>query len=259
MATATSGEEEDNTYHRGSSGAREWIKAILDLAENEHAILSNMLRSLNPPSSNATIASTFSRLIHPILRHFSTTMSTVHALIKQDLSSQMIFIFDLIATLSELVMRWNGVIVNPAGKANEESGGLEGGAHALQDQLQALRSTAVNIFPVFLNDLKGIPKQRETEVPSVSINEITYMGLSFMKEACEYADTIAPLLATLGAGNWIMSGSMATTTAQSAGMSEPSVMFSQFICDTLSTTIAALDGMCLGTRAWHCNLKRYIC
>lgn len=173
MTAAFAAEEDEGWYQRGSADIREWIKAILDMAENEHAILSNLLRALSPPSSAATIASTFSRLLRPILRHFNHVVGTLHAHIRKHVSRYTPFAFDLIGALSDLRLRWDAVIVKAAGKDGEEGSGAtgrggsgDGDAFALGQQLQALRSSTMNVFISFLADVQDIPRQREGEVPS---------------------------------------------------------------------------------------------
>ncbi|PWN30121.1 hypothetical protein BDZ90DRAFT_229148 [Jaminaea rosea] len=238
--------EDEGAYQRGSAGAKEWLAAILDLAENEHAILTNLLRGLTPPSSSSTIASTFSRLLRPVLRHFTATVTALQSHVRRNMSTHTLFSLDLIGALSDAQMRWNSVIVNAAGKGgggNEDgiaSSSDGSGAHALGEQLQSLRTSTMNVFIGFLNDVQSLPRQRESEVPSTNINEITYLCLTFLRQMCDYADVVAPLLATLGAGNWMMSSNTAPVLSLSINPGDQRGILSQYLCDTLATVLEAL-------------------
>lgn len=160
--------EEEETYQRGSSGAREWMQSMLDMAENELAILTNLLRGLQPPSSSNTISSTFARMLKPMLRHFHLTMAAAHGHIRQHISTHTLFALDLIAVLTQFQSRWDNVVVrgssrNPGdGEADMDNGSVQ----TLSEHLQSLRSSMINVFPTLLNDLQAIPRMRSGEVPS---------------------------------------------------------------------------------------------
>lgn len=253
MAAAFGAQEDEGAYYRGAAGTRDWLKALLDVAENEHVILSSLLRGLNPPSSNSTIASTFSRLLRPLLKHFSATLSALHAHIRRNLNTHTLFAFDLIGSLSDLQARWELVVVKASGKSSATSANntedasasaSETSAHALGEHLRALRSTMMKVFPTFLTDIQALPRQREAEVPSTTINEISYLGLAFIRQTCEYGDVVAPLLASLGAGNWFNDSGAGTAPVLSLSHNagEQSRILSQYLCDTLSVVLTALEG-----------------
>lgn len=254
MAAAFGAQEDEGAYYRGAAGIRDWLKTLLDMAENEHVILSSLLRGLEPPSSNSTIASTFSRLLRPLLKHFTTIASTLHVHIRNSLDTHTLFAFDLIGVMSDLQTRWEMVIVRASGKGGggggpedpSQTSSADGtpAAHALNEQLRSLRGTMIKVFPTFLNDIRNLPRQREGEVPSTTINEISYLGLAFIRQTCEYADVVAPLLATLGAGNWMMSSNTAPVLSLSINQGEQKSLLGQYLCDTLSAVLSALDGEC---------------
>lgn len=57
---------------------------------------------------------------------------------------------------------------------------------------------------------------------------------------CEYADVVAPLLSTLGAGNWMMSSNTAPVLSLSINPGDQRGILSQYLCDTLATVLEAL-------------------
>ncbi|CAO1620193.1 unnamed protein product [Jaminaea pallidilutea] len=232
--------EEEETYQRGSSGAREWMQSMLDMAENELAILTNLLRGLQPPSSSNTISSTFARMLKPMLRHFHLTIAAAHGHIRQHISTHTLFALDLIAVLTQFQSRWDNVVVrgssrNPGdGEADMDNGSVQ----ALSEHLQSLRSSMINVFPTLLNDLQAIPRMRSGEVPSTHTNEITYAGVSLIRSMIDYSDIVPSLLSLLGAGNWKMGGSSAPVLSLSG---DSKAILSQYLCDALATTLEALQ------------------
>ncbi|CAO1619266.1 unnamed protein product [Sympodiomycopsis kandeliae] len=246
MASAfeASQEEEGGGYLRGGAGIRDWMKSILDMSENEHVILTSLLRGLNPPSSNSTISSTFSRLLKLLLKDFNTTLNQLHNQIKANLNTHTLFAFDLSGSMSDLYARWEVVIVKASGKSQQhedENSSSGGGVYVLNEQLKMVKSTMTQVFSTFLDEIKALPRQRQGEVPSTSINEINYLGLAFIRQTCEYGDVIAPLLSSLGKGNWNSSSNAAPVLSVAIHQSEQSSILNQYLCDTLSTILDALQ------------------
>jgi exocyst complex protein 7 len=89
--------------------------------------------------------------------------------------------------------------------------------------------------------VNAMPHHREGEVPSTSINEITYSSLNFMRQICEYADVVGPLLTTLGVGNWA-TGPNGGAPILSLGLEgEEESILGQYLADVLSALLNALE------------------
>lgn len=163
-------DDEDVGYARGNAGLGEWISSTLDMAENEYGVVSSLLNSLDPPSSLSTIQSTFARLLRAPLRDFQQTVQALHQEVRRHMSlstSHTFFAFDIVAALSIAAPRWESIVVN--GCAGHTGGGSEEkatNANALPEALQAVRGTAMQVFPTFIQSVNAMPQQREGEVPS---------------------------------------------------------------------------------------------
>lgn len=213
--------------------------------QSEYAILENFLKSLNPPSSQTTIHSTFSRLLRAPLRSFTSTLSDVHGEIRRNATTtHSLFAFDIIGELTNASPRWDEVIVsNCARQADPSSSGSQHEAslvHALSQSLIAVRGTAMEIFPSYIAGINAMPQQREGEVPSTGVNEVTYSCLNFMRQLCDYADVVGPLLSSLGAGMWMM-GSDRAPVLSLAIDSESQSILSQYLADVLAALLNALE------------------
>lgn len=243
MTAAWHQAEEESNYARGSSGLAAWISATLDFAESEFGILSDLLQSLHPPSSQSTLHSTFSRLLRTPLRSFADTLTGLLTEVRRSSSTtHNFFVFDIIGVLTNATMRWDAVIVANCSRQQEMGNSQHEitQIHALTENLAATRSVAIEIFPTFIAGINAMPQQREGEVPSTTINEITYSSLNFMRQLCEYADVVAPLLSTLGAGMWMMGSERAPVLSLSIE-SESQGILSQYLTDVLAALLNALE------------------
>lgn len=149
------------------------------------------------------------------------------------------FTFDIIGCLSNAVHQWESVVIGNCPRQesthqHQETTPL----NALTENLISFKGTAMQIFPTFIQEVNAMPQQREGEVPSTAINEITYSSLSFMRHLCEYADVVGPLLNTLGVGNWMMGSGGAPVL--SLGLDGDSIL-SQYLCDVLAALLNALE------------------
>jgi exocyst complex protein 7 len=238
-------EDDDGGYSRGSAGLSNWINATLDMAENEYSILEELLQSLSPPSSTTTIHSTYARLLRSPLRSFTATLTALQMQIRQSTSTQhTFFAFDVIGALSNASPRWDAVVVANCARQQGAGGGDAGqeqtAVHALSESLVSTRGMAMEIFPTFIASINAMPQQREGEVPSTTINEITYSSLNFMRQLCEYADVAAPLLTSLGAGMWMMGSDRAPVLSLGID-SETQSILSQYLADVLAALLNALE------------------
>ena len=204
-------------------------------------MLTDMLESLSPPSSTSTIHSTYTRLLRTPLRSFSTTLANLHTEVRRNSSSMhSFFAFDVIGALNNASPRWESVIVANCTRQESHHHHEHTPLHALVENLSSIRGTAMQIFPTYIQEVNAMPQQREGEVPSTTINEITYSSLNFMRHLCDYADVVGPLLTTLGPGNWMM-GSGGAPVLSLGLEGETDSILSQYLADVLAALLNALE------------------
>jgi exocyst complex component 7 len=136
--------------------------------------------------------------------------------------------------------RWDNIMLTCAGKGRE-SGRDEGADGAIMTEtILSIRGTLMQVFPKFIEDIRIMPGMREGEVPSTTVNEITYSGLKFIKQLVDYRDVVSPLLQTLGAGNWMMSRGTAPVLSLGFEGEEEGILTS-YLNDVLATVLSALE------------------
>jgi len=132
-------------------------------------------------------------------------------------------------------------MLTSAGKGRE-SGRDEGADGAIMTEtILSIRGTLMQVFPKFIEDIRVMPGMREGEVPSTTVNEISYSGLKFIKQLVDYGDVVSPLLQTLGNGNWMMAGNKAPVLSLGFDGEEEGIL-TTYLNDVLATVLSALEG-----------------
>lgn len=103
------------------------------------------MTELAPLSSQSVLTSTFSKLLSPLISLFTSTLSSINALIKRSINKYTFLALAAYASLSQLQGRWNDLIGKRAGRAENE----------LKDGLHSLRAVCLRSFPEFLADIRA--------------------------------------------------------------------------------------------------------
>ena len=224
MVTQDDDEEHSSNYRRGEAGVVELFEAYYGMLDNEYRILQGLVSSAELDKETLLLASTFSQLVSASLAGLIESLSTIQSHARRHLATHTSFLLDLIGALSGIILtgRWDVLIrsmedspeaplhsSSPIEKADLDLNAGFVPATELLEIYSKLKNTAIGIFPRFIEDVKAIPARKAAEVPSTSVNEITYLGLQFVRQITEYSDVASPLLQTLGNGNWMMSSGVA--------------------------------------------------
>lgn len=226
MAMANHDDDGDHhaSYRRGESGAVELFEAYYGMLDNEYRILQALISSAELGKETLLLASTFSQLVSASLAALIESLSTTSSHIRRHLGTHTSFLFDLIGAMSGIILtgRWDVLVrsmedapdaplysSSPIDKADLDINAGFAPASELLEIYSKLKNTAIGIFPRFIEDVKSIPTRKVAEVPSTSVNEITYLGLQFIRQVIDYSDIVSPLLHTLGNGNWMMASGVA--------------------------------------------------
>ncbi|EPQ31833.1 uncharacterized protein PFL1_00032 [Pseudozyma flocculosa PF-1] len=245
------------TYRRGDADPAGTVSAYCGMLENDYRILQSLLSDAGLQKEALLSIATFSHLASAPLRTLVENLGSVHSHVRRHLSTHTFFLFDLIGGLSTAILsgRWDALVRqmdDPSGgmlrsaytinKSDLDVGAGVAAANEVLDLYNKFKNMAMGVFPRFVEDIKAIPQRRAAEVPSTSVNEITYMALQFVRQIVEYSDVVGPLLQTLGPGSWMMSSSAAPVL--SLGLDDdPSkrTIVGEYLNDVLAVTLGALE------------------
>ncbi|KIS70687.1 uncharacterized protein UMAG_01845 [Mycosarcoma maydis] len=224
MVTQDDDFDSHSNYRRGQAGAVELFEAYYGMLDNDYRILQGLMTSAELDKQTLLLASTFSQLASQPLTALIESLGTVQSHVRRHLATHTSFLLDLIGALSGIVLtgRWDVLLramedspeaplhsTSPIDRAELDLNTGFAPAAEVLEIYSKLKNTAIGIFPRFIEDVKAIPARKVSEVPSTSVNEITYLGLQFIRQITEYSDVVSPLLHTLGNGNWMMSSGVA--------------------------------------------------
>lgn len=257
MVTHDDDGDHSSNYRRGEAGAVELFEAYYGMLDNEYRMLQGLMSSSELDKETLLLASAFAQLASAPLTGLIESLSTVQSHIRRHLATHTSFLLDLISALSGVILtgRWDVLIRAmedspeaplyssvPIDKADLDLNAGFAPATELLEIYSKLKNTAIGIFPRFIEDVKAIPARKAAEVPSTSVNEITYMGLQFVRQITEYSDVVSPLLQTLGNGNWMMSSGVAPVL--SLGLdSDPSrqTIVGDYLNDVVAVVLTSLE------------------
>lgn len=224
MANHDDDEDHHSGYRRGEAGAVELFEAYYGMLDNEYRILQALMVSAELGKETLLLASTFSQLASASLSALIESLGSISSHVRRHLGTHTSFLLDLIGAMSGIILtgRWEVLVRSmedtpeaplyssfPIDKADLDITVGFAPASELLEIYSKLKNTAIGIFPRFIEDIKAIPTRKVAEVPSTSVNEITYLGLQFVRQVTEYSDIVSPLLHTLGNGNWMMASGVA--------------------------------------------------
>lgn len=105
----------------------------------------DLLLELAPLPTQSLLAMTFTTLITPLVNLFTTTLSSLGALIKRSLHKYTFLALSAYASLSSLQARWDDIMCRRSGRKENE----------LKDGLHSMRAACLRSFPEFLADLRA--------------------------------------------------------------------------------------------------------
>ncbi|SNX83029.1 related to Exocyst complex component Exo70 [Melanopsichium pennsylvanicum] len=257
MVTYDDDEDHSSAYRRGEAGAVEMFEAYYGMLDNEYRILQGLVSSTELDKESLLLASAFSQLVSASLTGLIESLSTIQSHVRRHLATHTSFLLDMIGALSGIILtgRWDVLIrsmedspeaplhsSSPIDKSDLDLNAGFSPAAELLEIYSKLKNIAIGIFPRFIEDVKAIPPRKATEVPSTSVNEITYLGLQFTRQITEYSDVVSPLLHTLGNGNWMMSSGVAPVLSLEldSDASKQSIV-GDYLNDVLAVVLTSLE------------------
>lgn len=104
-----------------------------------------LLLALAPLPASASISSTFTTLITPLLSLFTSTLSSLGTLIKRNLHKNTFLALASYTSLQALQARWGDVMARRADRKESE----------LKEGMHSIRASCLRSFPEFLADIRA--------------------------------------------------------------------------------------------------------
>ncbi|KAI0030280.1 Cullin repeat-like-containing domain protein [Vararia minispora EC-137] len=204
-----------------------WVQSMLDVIEEEYTLLTQLV----PLQDAKSLSSTFSSLLNPILLLFSTTFSSLTALIKRALHKHTFLALSAYSAISVAQARWEKLIAVRADRHENE----------LRDALGGIKAVCLRSFPEFLADVKlaSVGKTSET----TGLADFTVSTVEYMKNLLEVRDAVGDALVALGDGNWKMGAGVGVAKTNKLGVGSEQILIEHYIYDVVNTVVTSLQAV----------------
>lgn len=120
-----------------------WVELVLVVCSDEYQLLSQ----LTPLASTSVLASSFSTLLSPILKLFTTILTSLVNLIKKSLPKYCFLALAAYECMLSIQSQWDDILSRRGNEARKDG-------NEVKDGLNTLRAVCLRSFPEFLADLK---------------------------------------------------------------------------------------------------------
>ncbi|KAF5342487.1 hypothetical protein D9611_001411 [Ephemerocybe angulata] len=206
----------------------EWVELILATAEDEF----KLMQELAPLPSSGQLAASFTILLTPILRLFTSVLSSLVAFVKKNLQKYSFLALAAYESLLSLQPVWEQILAYTG-----ESGLRE--KNDFKDGLPVLRSLCLRSFPEFLADIKLGAMARGSDT-STKVVDFTMETVKYITKIPEVQGAVSAALLALGDGNWKMGEGVQVGMNQKLGEGDEPAILEHFIHDVISTAITSL-------------------
>lgn len=170
----------------------------------------------------------------PLLNLFSTTISSLTALIKRSLRTHTFLALSSLNALSFYVSQWDNAVL--PGKS-----GSSGRKDELRDAINSIRALCLRSFPEMLADIKTAAVPRG-EV-GTGVADVTQQVVAYLEKLPSVQAAAATALLALGDGNWRMGEGAAVRAGPKLGEGDEGVILDHFVHDLITTTLATLTSL----------------
>ncbi|EKM56316.1 uncharacterized protein PHACADRAFT_193929 [Phanerochaete carnosa HHB-10118-sp] len=202
-----------------------WVANLLSVAEEEY----ELLLELAPLSTQSLLTTTFTALIAPLISLFTTTLSSLGALIKRSLHKYTFLALSAYASLSSLQAQWDDIMCKRSGRKENE----------LKDGLHSIRAACLRSFPEFLADLRAAALGRGGEL-STGLADFTHSMVQYVERLPEVREAVATALLTLGDGNWKMGEGVQVGKAPKTAEVDGRTVLEHYTFDVVNTVLGSI-------------------
>jgi len=203
-----------------------WVDNLLSVAEAEYALL----MELAPLSQGPALESTFAILITPLATLFTTTLSSISALIKKSINKHTFLALSAHANLSLYQAKWDDFMCRRTGRSENE----------LKDGLHSLRASCLRSFPEFIADIRLAATGKGGEF-STGLHDITSSTVKYLERIPEVQSAASHALFTLGDGNWRMGEGVQIGKAPPKADSDENTVLEHYMFDVVNAVINTLQ------------------
>ncbi|KLO10611.1 hypothetical protein SCHPADRAFT_906774 [Schizopora paradoxa] len=227
-----------------------WIERMLDVAENEHSLLTEL--AILPSQLQAA----YCTFLTPLLSLVSSALNQLTTRVKRALQQHAFLALAAYARLSSpnVSQRWDDIISRRSGKSARDQAAISGkkadiNTNTLKEGLHSLRAVCLRSFPELLADIKlaAIPKGGAVDV-GTGVVEICETVVKYLQQVPAVQDAVASALLTLGDGNWKMGEGLQVSKGPKLGEGDESVVLEHYLYDIIMTTVNTLTTMSRSNR-----------
>ncbi|CAK5272856.1 unnamed protein product [Mycena citricolor] len=206
----------------------DWVAGVLAVADEEYLLI----KELSPLSSPNAVATSYNTLLNPILALFSTTLTSLVALIKRSLSKHAFLALAANEALLTLQDQWD-VLLARRGSENAKS-------NELKDGLGTLRGVCLRSFPEFLADIKMASLSKGGSDTSTGTADFVVSAVKYLERLPDVQEAASSALLQLGDGNWKMGEGVQVGKGNKLGDGDEQVILEHFVYDVITTAISSL-------------------
>ncbi|CAK5272103.1 unnamed protein product [Mycena citricolor] len=206
----------------------DWVAGVLAVADEEYLLI----KELSPLSSPNAVATSYNTLLNPILALFSTTLTSLVALIKRSLSKHAFLALAANEALLTLQDQWD-VLLARRGSENAKS-------NELKDGLGTLRGVCLRSFPEFLADIKMASLSKGGSDTSTATADFVVSAVKYLERLPDVQEAASSALLQLGDGNWKMGEGVQVGKGNKLGDGDEQVILEHFVYDVITTAISSL-------------------
>lgn len=229
-------------YQRGSARFQPWLEALVQMAENEYAVLAGLLTDVAPAN---VLRDAFTEVLRPTLTYLATVLAKVLPRTQHGLNAhrlvQLDFLAATMAAFGPDAQRWTSVLQAANSPPTDT---LDAVANAYKDSML--------FFPEFIRDVKVIPVQREHDTFQAGVSDIARLGTKLLQGLAAYGDVVQALLHRAGQRNWTPSGAQYPPPSGDASQD----LYAEFATDLLASVVMSLERVFSAMRSTHRRIHR---
>ncbi|KAG6889605.1 hypothetical protein C0995_016131 [Termitomyces sp. Mi166 len=215
-----------------------WVEVVLIVCSDEYQLLSQ----LTPLTSTSMLGSSFNTLLMPILKLFTTTLTSLVNLIKKSLPKYSFLALAAYESMLSMQSQWDDLLSRRASETRKDM-------NEVKDGLNTLRAVCLRSFPEFLADLKLGAMGKGGELVNTGLTDFVVSTIRYMEKLPQVQAAVGSALLTLGDGNWKMGeGVQVGKVTTKSSESDETIVLEHFIYDVVVTSVNSVNTLSRSAR-----------